>query len=154
MISLGDKGDHMNRDTFSNPFFGSIGRRIKRKRDIIVTEDGKELEFLVVEESEFDTQGDFSTTQTVYSKILPDGWRVGPRHVVAVCKSCGNFVSFRALRYCRCGAVLCANCSRLWENNEERRYVCQDCYRSLRRKKILGFIGRLLISPFVERKEA
>jgi hypothetical protein len=143
----------MNRDSFSNPFFGPMGRRIKRKRDVIVTDDGKELEFIIEEESEFDPQGDFSTTQTFYSKILPDGWRVGPRHVVGVCKSCGNFVSIRALRYCRCGAVLCTSCSKLWEDNQERRYVCQDCYRSLRRKKILGFIGRLLISPFVQRKD-
>lgn len=142
----------MNRDSFPNPVFGSIGRRIKRKRDVIVTEDGKELEFLVEEESEFDPQGDFSTTQTVYSKIMPDGWKVSSQHVVAQCYKCGAFVSLRAVRYCRCGKTICARDARYLEN--EHRYVCHECYKSLRLKKLLKFAGSLLLSPFLQKKEA
>jgi len=143
----------MNRNSFSNPFFGSIGRRIKRKRDVIVGDDGKEMDFVTEEESEFDPQGDFCTTQTIYSKIMPDGWKVSSRHVVAQCYKCGSLVSLRAVRYCRCGKVMCARDARYWEDESERRFVCEECYRSLRRKRVFGFIGKLLISPFVERKE-
>jgi len=136
-------------------FWGSIGRRIKRRRDVIVTEDGKELEFLMEEESEFDPEGDFCTTQTVHSMVLPDGWKVSsPRHVVAICYLCQNFLSFRAVRYCRCGRVMCASCAEFWEDADERRYVCQDCHKSLRRKRFFRLVGRILVSPFVERRES
>lgn len=132
-------------------FWGSIGRRTKRRRDVIIMDDGRELDFLREEESEFDPQGDFRTTETVYSKIMPDGWRVSSQHVVAQCYKCGNAISLRAVRYCRCGRVICARDARYWETPDEKRYVCEDCYRSLRRKKILGTIGKILISPFLQR---
>jgi len=147
----------MNQNFFSNPFFGSIGRRIKRKRDVIQADDGNEMVFLTEEESEFNPEGDFITTQTVYSKILPDGWKVGANSVVAKCAVCGSLVSRMAVRYCLfCGNVSCALHARYWkgDQNTESGYACEQCYRSLRRKRIFSFIGRLITSVFLEKKDA
>ena len=88
--------------------------------------------------------------ETFDSVILPETGEKISSHlqIIGTCPISGSYLTRYSARYCRnCGRTVSSTHARYLE--EEKRHVCEDCARRIRRREILRFIAGF----FIERKE-
>ena len=141
---------HFSQNSEGNPW--NLGR-VKKKRVRIKDIDGSEH---VMDREEFtfrDPVNGWVTIENVRPIILKNGLKVTSHlEISGSCTWCGSLLGS--------DARVCAICSRLacfehCELNEETgtEFLCVDCAKKLRRKRIIRGILRFILSPFVEKVE-
>jgi hypothetical protein len=91
--------------------------------------------------------------EDVHSEETTNALMIGGEKVVShlqiqgECEFCGRLCTTRSIRYCFCGAIMCARCSKWW--NPESRPVCPLCYDMLRWRKFWSIV----ISPFIKKDD-
>jgi len=134
--------------------FDSLGqRRIKRLRTVLQSR-GDQLSKERDHVTDISLTGNVETTEIEYLMEIEGETISDLSQVVGRCQEpkCGKYLTRRTMRSCfYCGKVNCVSCCR-WDEKDER-WVCRKCFRSLKWKRFWSAIGRLLIWPFVRRKE-
>jgi len=134
-----------------NPFSSFFGRRARRQ-EAVIESDTRELRLSREEETVFDNNGSVETTERVTS-IIEGGERITSHlQVVGQCTEagCDRFLTHHSIRECFCGKILCP--AHAGWDEQEKRFLCGECMRILRRRRRWQLLWGLLTAPFIERR--
>lgn len=127
---------------------GNTQHRIIKQRTIFRNQD-LELESGKYQITTIEANGNIETEETE-SLVLIDGETISDlKMIMGQCQEskCSKYLTQRTIRYCHfCGKINCMVCSN-WDDKEEK-WLCKDCLKKLKRKRILRAIGRILLAPF------
>ena len=138
------------------PIFNNPGnnRRLKRQRSVIESV-GEQLIIYSEQLTETTPLGDIETNENKYSMIIEGEAVSQVSQIAGKCQEpeCGKWLTHRTIRYCfYCGKINCIKCSK-WDQKEEH-WVCRKCYKSLKIKRILKGIVRVIFFPFFRKEES
>jgi len=133
-------------------FFNNNNRKRNRNinRSEILSDNGS-LGFQQEQSTEIFDNGDCETIINSQSYIIGGEKVNSERQIFGKCQDCDQFVTRLNRRICFCGKIICATCSEWWE--DDKRPVCSDCYKILKKKKFWSSFWHLILSPFIERKD-
>lgn len=139
----------MNRSNNSLPGLSMPGR-IQRRQAVTRSQDGRVIELCREQVTLFHPDGTMDTTETIYSVIVQGEKVTSHLQLAGQCQNCHDWVTHRAVRYCTsCGLVLCAMCAEWWE--QDHQWVCENCLKRHKRKRLWRRLGRIVVGPFVEK---
>lgn len=102
------------------------------------------------QDTEMTETGDVNTREIVHSQMI-DGQHIhSASQVKGECRICGRILTELTFRHCfQDATTLCPACAAFDE--QDQRWLCKSCYRSIRWGRFWDAVGRLMISPFVQR---
>jgi len=126
-------------------------KRVKKKKTVIENDEGNELVLAQEEVTEKDPIHGWTTTQTLWSEVLPCGHRVTSyKQVAGRCYVDGTLVCTECLSRCaECGEMVCRQHAKM--SAEDGKGYCRACWRRRKWKKAFAAIGRVVIWPFAEK---
>jgi hypothetical protein len=129
-------------------------KRIKRNRAVIKS-GNDELVIYGEQLTEVSPSGDMETNENQYSMVIEGELVSHASQMAGKCQEleCGRWLTHRTIRFCfYCGKVNCIKCCK-WDEKDER-WICKKCYRSIKWKRILRAIARVIFFPFFRREDS
>lgn len=127
-------------------------RRLRRQQAVIESERG-DLSLLQEIVTDFSETGDLTTTESHHSLIVGGENIRHPGDILGQCQEqgCGRFLTVRTMVGCYCCCeVRCPVCAAF--DDKTGVWLCGYCYRIVRRKRFWLALRRLILFPFVGRR--
>lgn len=138
-------------ENHTNPFNNQSQRRIKRFLWTVESEDN-DLTFIKEGITEITAAGDITTTEFRHTRMIGGESVFDASQIVGQCQNprCQRDLTARTFKHCfYCGTVLCTGCC-CWDEVDQR-WLCRRCRRSLRWRRFIRALGRVMVRPFRRR---